>query len=167
MKEYKILVVSDSHGRYGNLQRAIERELPFDVLVHCGDVVGDIALATGENPPYEVRVVKGNCDFGGSFPEEEEFKVGFCNLWVTHGNRYNVKYEMELSTLKKAAKGKRADIVLFGHTHCQEMKMDDENNILLLNPGSIGESRFGNGYGTYATIKITEDYEIFPEMKQI
>jgi len=167
MRRYKVLVVSDSHGRYGNLQLAIEREMPFDVLVHCGDVEGYLELATGENPPYEVRVVKGNCDFGGRYPKEEEFRVGFFDIWATHGNLYNVKNELDLSTLKNAAKEKRADIVLFGHTHCSEIMRDEENNILLLNPGSIGESRFGNGNGTYATLKITDDYEVIPELKQL
>ena len=167
MKEYKLLVVSDSHGNYGNLQRAIERELPFDILIHCGDVEGYLELATGENPPYEVRVVKGNCDFGNRFPKEIECNVGFFNILVTHGNCYNVKNEMELSTLKKIAKERQVDIVLFGHTHCAEVVKDEENNILLLNPGSIEGSRFGTHNGTYATLKITDDYDIIPELKQV
>lgn len=167
LKEYKLLVVSDSHGNYGKLQRAIERELPFDVLIHCGDVEGYPELATGENPPYEVRVVKGNCDFGNRFPKEIECKVGLFNILITHGDRYNVKNEMELSTLKKAAKERLADIVLFGHTHCAEIVKDEENNILLLNPGSIGVSRFGAQNGTYAVLRITDDYDVIPELKHV
>ncbi|WP_026496557.1 metallophosphoesterase family protein [Butyrivibrio sp. WCD3002] len=43
MNMSKILVISDSHG-YSNLARkVIEKEYPFDFLVHCGDVQGAIA----------------------------------------------------------------------------------------------------------------------------
>ncbi len=36
----KVLIVSDTHGRDENLEIAINREAPFDMLVHCGDVEG-------------------------------------------------------------------------------------------------------------------------------
>lgn len=36
----KVLIVSDTHGRDENLEIAINREAPFDRLVHCGDVEG-------------------------------------------------------------------------------------------------------------------------------
>jgi len=32
----KILVISDSHGYPGFAKKAIEKEAPFDFLVHCG-----------------------------------------------------------------------------------------------------------------------------------
>ena len=34
----KVLIVSDTHGRDENLEIAIHREAPFDMLVHGGDV---------------------------------------------------------------------------------------------------------------------------------
>ena len=36
----KVLIVSDTHGRDENLEIVINREAPFDMLVHCGDVEG-------------------------------------------------------------------------------------------------------------------------------
>ena len=36
----KILVVSDSHGARRHLQEIIDRERPFDYLIHCGDGAG-------------------------------------------------------------------------------------------------------------------------------
>ena len=36
----KVLIVSDTHGRDENLERAVMMETPFDMLVHCGDVEG-------------------------------------------------------------------------------------------------------------------------------
>ena len=35
----KVLIVSDTHGRDENLEIAVNREAPFDMLVHCGDFI--------------------------------------------------------------------------------------------------------------------------------
>ena len=37
----KVLIVSDTHGRRGELEEIIELEKPFQFLIHCGDVEGD------------------------------------------------------------------------------------------------------------------------------
>ena len=37
----KMLIVSDTHGRHGNLDVVLEREKGIDVLIHLGDVEGD------------------------------------------------------------------------------------------------------------------------------
>ena len=163
----KILVVSDSHGNNGNVRKAIEIESPFDILVHCGDVEGTRSTIAPENPPYGVKVVRGNCDFGNSLPVEEEFKAGFFNVWVTHGDKYNVKYDEKLDQLKKAAKVKRADVVFFGHSHYAEIVDDKESGIVFVNPGCIGTPKTSAGKSTYAVVEITEDYEIIPVIKQL
>ena len=36
----KVLIVSDTHGKDENLERAVYQEVPFDYLIHCGDVEG-------------------------------------------------------------------------------------------------------------------------------
>ena len=33
----KILIVSDTHRRDGNLRAIIEKQSPFDMLIHLGD----------------------------------------------------------------------------------------------------------------------------------
>ncbi|MFR4338690.1 MAG: hypothetical protein ACLT33_12340 [Lachnospira pectinoschiza] len=38
----RIMIVSDSHRRHGNLAEAIYNEQPFDLLIHLGDVRGKI-----------------------------------------------------------------------------------------------------------------------------
>lgn len=167
MNMSKILVISDSHG-YSNLARkVIEKEYPFDFLVHCGDVQGAIASIVDDEFSYDVRVVRGNCDYGANLPKEEEFKAAFFNVWVTHGNDYNVKYEEDYCTLKKAAIARNADIVLFGHTHYAEIRKDKETGIVLVNPGTICYPQFSSDKATYAVITVTDDYEIIPEIKEI
>ena len=58
----KVLIVSDTHGRDENLEIAINREAPFDMLVHCGDVEGRefYIEALAECP---CSIVSGNNDF--------------------------------------------------------------------------------------------------------
>ena len=36
----KVLIVSDTHGKDENLEAAVYKEAPFDLLIHCGDVEG-------------------------------------------------------------------------------------------------------------------------------
>jgi len=165
MDKIKILVVSDSHGNNTNIRRVIEAESPFNILVHCGDVEGPRSVVAPEDAPFEVRVVRGNCDFGNSLPVEEVFKAGFFNVWVTHGDRYNVKYDERFEQLKRAAVERHADIVFFGHSHYAEIVNDAENRIVLVNPGSIGDPKISVGKPTYAIVEITEDYEILPIIK--
>jgi putative phosphoesterase len=167
MKQIKLLVVSDSHGNNSNIQRAIDMESPFDILVHCGDVEGSRSTIAPKEPPYEVIVVRGNCDYGNSLPLEREFKAGFFNVWVTHGDKYNVKYDEKLVNLKQVAGGKSADIVLFGHSHYAEIVKDTETGMILVNPGSIGDPKISSGRPTYAVIVITEDYDVIPVIKQL
>ena len=36
----KVLIVSDTHRKDDNLERIIEEEAPFDMLIHLGDAEG-------------------------------------------------------------------------------------------------------------------------------
>jgi len=56
----KILVVSDSHGNTVMLQRIIDREWPFDRLVHCGDGAADL-LRVRLPAGMPVTPVSGKC----------------------------------------------------------------------------------------------------------
>ncbi len=165
MSDLKILVVSDSHGNNENIRKAIEIEKPFDILVHCGDIEGSLETVT-EGADYEVKAVRGNCD-GSDLPIEEEFKAGFFNVWVTHGDRYNAKYDEDLLNIKQAATNKHADIVFFGHSHFAEIVKDTESGITFVNPGSIGNPRSSAEKSTYAVVNVTDDYEIIAQMKEL
>ena len=35
----KILIVSDTHGYNGSMYEVIEKEAPFDMMIHCGDPI--------------------------------------------------------------------------------------------------------------------------------
>ena len=71
----KILIVSDTHGRHGALDRALEEAGKIDVFIHLGDVEGgeDYINAVVD---CEKHIVRGNNDFFSDLPREEEFNLG-------------------------------------------------------------------------------------------
>ena len=99
----KILVVSDTHGHDENLMRALQRELPIDALIHCGDLEGseEYIPEAVECPCYFVR---GNNDFFSDLPKEEEFTLGNYRILVTHGHLYGVS--MSTCVLEEEARSR-------------------------------------------------------------
>ena len=62
----KILIVSDTHRRDGNLREIIEKQSPFDMLIHLGDTEGSEAYFKEwvNNDNCVIRVVRGNRQTG-------------------------------------------------------------------------------------------------------
>lgn len=153
-KRYKILVLSDSHGHNNFLRYAIGQETPIDMLIHCGDVEGNLVSILGKGADYEIQAVKGNCDFGYSIPRVLNLKVGFYNIFVAHGDQYGVKYSDD--GILEAARQNWADVVLYGHSHVPEV-VTTEDNILIVNPGSVAIPHQDPPKRTYAVLTIDED----------
>ena len=85
----KILIVSDTHGRDENLEKAVYREEPFDYLIHCGDVEGrEIFIEALVDCPC--CIVSGNNDFFSDLPREEIIDLAGKKILVTHGHTYGV-----------------------------------------------------------------------------
>ena len=68
----KVLVISDSHGRHELLRKAIGQEAPIDMLIHAGDVEGDLERILGPKREYEIHAVSGNMDWGDYIGERDE-----------------------------------------------------------------------------------------------
>ena len=148
----RILVVSDSHGKNWFLREAVQKEQPFDMLIHCGDVEGNIYSILGTDTPYEIHAVRGNCDYSG-YSDELLLNVCGHRIFVTHGHIYRVRYD-NATILREAAK-RSADIVCFGHSHIPEIEYS--HGRLLLNPGSIAEPRQIGRKHTYAVLTVEKD----------
>ena len=132
----KVLIVSDTHGRDENLELAVNREAPFDMLVHCGDVEGRefYIEALAECP---CCIVSGNNDFFSELPGELTFKIGALQVWVTHGHHYYVSMGTEFIIEEARARG--VDVVMYGHTH--RPSIEYRAGIVVLNPGSLSYPR--------------------------
>ncbi len=153
----EFLIFSDSHGKRKNIAVAVARQVRRpDAILYLGDGLSDIGDRWEKIPVIRVR---GNCDW--RFPDEpvgdrEVLSFEGHRLLLTHGHLYGAK--SGIGGLLGAAKEANADLVLFGHTHRQELlTISDEaggKTIYLFNPGSIGCGDFG-------TLRLTPDTVLF------
>lgn len=145
----KILIVSDTHGRHRNLEEVLDREGPIDMLVHLGDVEGgeDYICALAD---CETHIIAGNNDFFSNLSREQEFFIGKYRVFITHGHSYYVS--MGTKELKKEARRRGVDIVMYGHTHVPHLEVD--GNLTVLNPGSLSYPRQADRRAGYMIMEI-------------
>ena len=147
----KILVVSDTHGQNQILHDVIALEKPIDMLIHCGDVEGNLNSVLGCSPGFEVHAVRGNCDYSG-YADRLLLTAEDKRILVVHGHEHAVRYTLD--ALFRAAMQNQADVVLFGHSHIPEI--EERYGILAVNPGSLAKPRQQARQKTYALLTITE-----------
>lgn len=164
--------MSDIHGDYNRIKKIIS-EISFDKLIILGDLFNygfysndlknnDI-INLLQKCKDKLILIRGNCDY---YYEE----LGLCahdlitiplnnhNVTLTHGNRYSKGFLPEY----------HGDIFMQGHTHVPTLLK--ENNIVYVNPGSIGKTRNGScaSYAIFDDEKMiikTLDDKIIKEMK--
>ena len=128
----KVLILSDTHGYNETMYEVIDREAPFDMLIHCGDLEGAYdELRTKVN--CTLHVVAGNNDYDPDMDRVRVFDIGKYKAVLTHGHRYHLY--SDLSPLFYLAVENHADFVFFGHTHVPMIK--EEGPVTLINPGSL------------------------------
>ena len=143
----KILVVSDTHGRDRELETAVEREAPFDKLIHCGDVEGrEIFIEALADCPC--CIVAGNNDFFCDLPREQEITIGGKKALVTPGHYYGVS--IDLSGIADEARSRGCEIAFFGHTH--KPVVAQKNGVLVINPGSLAYPRQSGRKSSYVIL---------------
>lgn len=142
----RILVVSDTHRDEFSLRKAILDQPRAEIVIHLGDGVEEAQFMKQSFPEKMFLMVRGNCDWNCPLPAVGEFTADGKKIFYTHGHAYNVK--MGLEDAKIAARDKKADILLYGHTHFATV--DYEDGLYIMNPGSLYGSE-----GTYGIIDIT------------
>ena len=156
----KILIVSDTHGRHGNLDEVLEREGKIDMLLHLGDVEDDehYIEAIAE---YPVHMLSGNNDFFSHLPGEKEIQIGKYRVFMTHGHGHYVS--MNTMRLREAARARGVDIVMFGHTH--KPYIDVEGDLKVINPGSLSYPRQEGRQASYVIMEINTNGNASFELK--
>ena len=156
----KVLIVSDTHGREQNLAEALEQTGPIDQLIHLGDVEGGAEHIRGLAGDAPAAIIAGNNDFFCDLPNERIFTLGGHRIFMTHGHGYFV--HSGTLYLKREARKKGADIVMFGHSH--KPYMEEDNELLVLNPGSLSLPRQEGHRPTYIVMEIADDGQISYEL---
>ncbi|KAF0216253.1 MAG: hypothetical protein FD174_3707 [Geobacteraceae bacterium] len=143
----KLLILSDTHGNYSLAIRAIAQQNGhFDRIVHLGDEMEDACIIE-KIIGQPVDKVPGNCDFAAKTPRELCKTLAHKKIFLTHGDKYNVK--AGLAQLHKKALAERAQIVLYGHSHVAAIETIDD--VLFINPGCLHKSCTNP---TYAILSI-------------
>lgn len=158
----KILIVSDTHGKNGNLKEVLRQEKPIDMLIHCGDSEGseDYIREMSECP---VHIVAGNNDFFCDLPKEDEFCIGKYHVLVTHGHYYYISMGTEM--LKEDAQARGFNLVMFGHTH--RPYLEQNSAITILNPGSLSYPRQEGRKPSYIVMEIDRQGEAHYTVKYL
>lgn len=147
----KILVTSDTHGNIRNIIKVMKNTKDINRIIHLGDYERDVEeLEALSGVPIDF--VPGNCDFNSYAPREKILDFYGLKILITHGHYYDVKWEYD--TILKAAKEKKVNMVLFGHTHVSLVKNIDD--ITLINPGSISLPRDGKGC-SFGILEVEEN----------
>lgn len=145
----KILIVSDTHRKHENLKSVLERIQPLDLVIHLGDAEGEEAYIK-QLAGCPVEIVAGNNDFFSLLPKEKELTLGDYHVLITHGHYYYVNVGIE--DIKKEARARDFDIVMFGHTHWP--MIDYGSEIIAVNPGSISYPRQEGKRPSYIIMEI-------------
>lgn len=143
----KCLVLSDSHGNWDYMRKAVEAEKPA-LALHLGDVIRDVPKLQAEFPELPIAQVLGNCDLnsGSALPEEKELLLEGKRIWMLHGHTYWVKSGTGMLIEEAWTRG--VDVVCFGHTH--KPLCDKDGSLWVLNPGTCQ----GAPSATYGVIEI-------------
>lgn len=149
----KCLCFSDSHGSPLNIRRALNMHPDAEILFFLGDGLDDLEPFLRDKN-RAILAVRGNCDRSAVLGDvivkkTDEITIENRRIVFTHGDLYGAKYGLD--GLRALAEEKRADILLFGHTHLplERYIPTDEGGYYLFNPGSIG-----GGFGTNATFGV-------------
>lgn len=137
----KFLILSDSHGRLGNLRSIFSLHSDCDAVIFCGDGASDIQRLREEHPDVQFICVRGNCDgIGGT--ELETLEVDGVKLAVLHGHTARAKFGD--GGLIKLAHDGGYDVIIHGHTHKKRNDyISAEKPFCLFNPGAAANGDFG------------------------
>lgn len=161
----KIMILSDIHGGYYNLDRALAyfEEEKFERLFVLGDLFGYSFDETDDEILKRIRevrnsvLVKGNCDGFLDCEDIRQLVINGTRITLTHGHRHNL-----MSLVRTDA-----DIICVGHSHIPVIR--EYAGKIIINPGSVARSR--SGPESFATIEDgyirirSLDYEVLQEMK--
>jgi uncharacterized protein len=149
----RIGVISDTHGLLR--PSAIERLAGMDHIIHAGDI-GAPEVIEELRRIAPTTAIRGNVDtaeWARSYPDTEMLRLAGRAIYVLHNLN-------ELET-DPAAGG--MDIVISGHSH--RPKVDINDSVLYLNPGSAGPRRFALPIAL-ATLELS-DRAILPRIHEI
>ena len=135
----RILVLSDSHGDFFSMKKAIEDQPTAEAVVFLGDGHIDFERAKPLLEGKRIYEVCGNNDFHCKYPKNQIINEGGLKIYITHGHYEYVK--SSLARLISISKRNNCQLVLYGHTHLQQE--DTVDGIKFFCPGALRADEYG------------------------
>lgn len=132
-------LVSDTHGFFDETLETHFRSCAE--IWHAGDI-GEREIITRLQRIAPVYAVYGNIDdrvAQADFPEDAWLEREGVSFLVTHIAGKPPRYTTRVKTLIKARK---PQALICGHSHICQVKKDEENGLLFINPGAAGVQGF-------------------------
>ena len=158
----KILVISDNHGFSDTMFEVIDKEEPFDMLIHCGDIERSYD-ALRQRVDCTLHIVAGNNDYDYDMDRIRIIEFGKYKAVLTHGHRYRLYSGYD--PLYYLAAENHADYVFFGHTHVPVIH--EEGPVTLINPGSLTYPRQHGRQPSYIVGTVEDGQKPVFEIKYI
>ena len=159
----KIGIISDTHDHHANVLKAIDlfNERQVEAVLHGGDMVspftakefGRVKAARfiavfGNNEGERVMVRDAVEGFGGEiYSYCYKGELGGRRVFMTHTQHF----------VEEAAESGRYDLVVYGHTHEQDIRRAGET--LVVNPGEATDWLTGMGQVLVVELE-TMEYEV-------
>lgn len=146
----KLLIVSDNHEDRQSIEDLIHiYEDEVDQMLHLGDsMFNDLDQVWQKMIP-----IKGNNDRGEGYIKNTIVSLGQAKIYASHGHKLDVQKTRE--KLAEEAKKNGCQFACYGHTHIA--KVEEIDNILVINPGSITLPRGPLPKKLYAILSVDED----------
>ena len=151
----KLLVVSDTHipERVKELPGEIlEAAEEADGIIHAGDFTGEevLGLFRGIGPPlYAVRGNMDSPEVARALDDRLVFELEGVRIGLTHGSGPPQGLDQRVRQVLPAG----LDVMIFGHSH--RPMLEDDNGLLVLNPGSAAGGPF-SGQRSYGLLFVKD-----------
>lgn len=147
----KLLILSDSHGFNNLIDEVLKKEQgKYDYACCAGDYCTEISYMKQCFNWF----VDGNNDYG--YKDIQTFKIENLKFVLVHSqHQFSFDKNKYFSALRELGKQHQANVVIYGHTHYQDIDQTEEP--ILVNPGSIALPRGPKKIGSYVIATIDKD----------
>lgn len=145
-------LISDTHGMLR--KEVLENLKDCNLILHAGDI-GKPEVIDNLKDISNIEFIRGNCDKDKNIAKEDK-------VVDVHNKRIYLIHD--ISKINIDLKKENIDIVVYGHSHKSNIYEDD--NILYINPGSVGPRRFKLPI-SMARLRVLENEEYYNSLELI
>ena len=145
-------LISDTHGM--TRKEVLESLKDCKLILHAGDI-GKPEVIDNLKDISNIEFIRGNCDKDKNIAKEDK-------VVDVHNKRIYLIHD--ISKINIDLKKENIDIVVYGHSHKSNIYEDD--NILYINPGSVGPRRFKLPI-SMARLRVLENEEYYNSLELI